>query len=131
MDREKVIKGWECHIEADTLGCADCPYREGWRTCCFEDTLYKDVYAVLKEQEELLRKLQNDKNKLCIEVSEWKHKFHERPFKMHKEKSVNPICTGGYMHFETCFVCPTCSEPIFDDARFCSGCGNPVLWEGR
>ena len=38
-------------MEADTLGCADCPYREGWRTCNFADTLYKDVYALLKEQE--------------------------------------------------------------------------------
>lgn len=51
MDREKVIKGWECHMEADTLGCADCPYRQGWRTCNFADTLFKDVYALLKEQE--------------------------------------------------------------------------------
>ena len=50
-DREKVIKGWKCHIEAATLGCANCPYREGWRTCNFADTLYKDVYAMLKEQE--------------------------------------------------------------------------------
>lgn len=49
-DREKVIKGWECHMEADTLKCADCPYREGWRTCNFADTLFKDVYAMLKEQ---------------------------------------------------------------------------------
>jgi hypothetical protein len=51
IDREKVIKGWECHMEADTLKCADCPYREGWRTCNYADTLYKDVYALLKEHE--------------------------------------------------------------------------------
>lgn len=38
-------------MEADTLKCADCPYREGWRTCNFADTLFKDVYALLKEQE--------------------------------------------------------------------------------
>lgn len=50
-DLEKVIKGWECHMEADTLKCADCPYREGWRTCNYADTLYKDVYDLLKEQE--------------------------------------------------------------------------------
>lgn len=37
-------------MEADTLKCADCPYREGWRTCNYADTLYKDVYALLKEQ---------------------------------------------------------------------------------
>ena len=57
MDREKVIKGWECHMEADTLGCADCPYRQGWRTCNFADTLFNDVYALLKEQEEEIRQL--------------------------------------------------------------------------
>lgn len=51
MDLEKVIKGWECHMKADTLKCADCPYREGWRTCNYADTLYKDVYDLLKEQE--------------------------------------------------------------------------------
>lgn len=38
-------------MEADTLGCADCPYRQGWRTCNFADTLFKDVYSLLKEQE--------------------------------------------------------------------------------
>lgn len=91
MDREKVIKGWECHMEADTLKCADCPYREGWRTCNFADTLFKDVYALLKEQEELLRKLQNDKDKLCIEVSKWKHKFHDAPPKFVSQGVVDQI----------------------------------------
>lgn len=43
-------------MEADTLKCADCPYREGWRTCNFADTLFKDVYALLKEQEAKERK---------------------------------------------------------------------------
>ena len=48
-----------------------------------------------------------------------------------EQNSIYPICTGGYIHFETPFVCPKCATPIFDDARFCSGCGRPVLWEGR
>ena len=52
LDRGKVIKGWECHMEADTLECADCPYREGWRTCNYAETLYKDVYVMLKEKKE-------------------------------------------------------------------------------
>ena len=69
MDREKVIKGWECHMEADTLKCADCPYREGWRTCNFADTLFKDVYALLKEQEaetgHWIDSAGNDKCSIC------------------------------------------------------------------
>lgn len=51
INKEKVINGWECHMESDTLRCADCPYRDGWRTCNYADTLYKDVYDLLKEQE--------------------------------------------------------------------------------
>ena len=38
-----------------------------------------DAIALLKEQEEMLRKLQKDKDKLCLEVSNWKHKFHDAP----------------------------------------------------
>ena len=48
-DREKVIKGLECHAE---VNCIECPYRDGWRTCQFGDTLLADAIALLKEQEE-------------------------------------------------------------------------------
>lgn len=52
-DREKVIKGLECHAE---VNCVECPYRDGWRTCPFGETLLSDVLAadaltLLKEQE--------------------------------------------------------------------------------
>ena len=47
-DREKVIKGLECHAE---VNCVDCPYRDGWRTCPFGETLLADALALLKEQE--------------------------------------------------------------------------------
>ena len=51
IDREKVIKGLECHAE---VNCVECPYRDGWRTCPFGETLLADALALLKEQESLL-----------------------------------------------------------------------------
>lgn len=47
-DIEKVIKGLECHAE---VNCVECPYRDGWRTCSFGETLLADALAMLKEQE--------------------------------------------------------------------------------
>lgn len=49
-DREKVIKGLECHVKGD---CAECPYREGWHTCNLtpESGLFADTLALLKAQE--------------------------------------------------------------------------------
>ena len=46
-DLEKVIKGLECHAE---VNCVECPYRDGWRTCPFGETLLADALALLKEQ---------------------------------------------------------------------------------
>ena len=50
IDREKVIKGLECHAE---VNCVECPYRDGWRTCPFGETLLADAIDLLKEQEPL------------------------------------------------------------------------------
>ena len=47
-DLEKVIKGLECHAE---VNCVECPYRDGWRTCPFGETLLADALALLKGQE--------------------------------------------------------------------------------
>ena len=49
MDREKVIKGLECHAE---VNCVECPYRDGWRTCPFGETLLADALALLKQEAE-------------------------------------------------------------------------------
>ena len=46
-DLEKVIKGLECHAE---VNCVECPYRDGWRTCPFGETLLADALALLKGQ---------------------------------------------------------------------------------
>jgi len=51
-DREKVIKGLECHAE---VNCVECPYRDGWRTCPFGETLLADALTLLKEQEAVVR----------------------------------------------------------------------------
>ena len=48
IDREKVIKGLECH---QSSYCVDCPYRKGWATCNAAETLFVDAIALLKEQE--------------------------------------------------------------------------------
>lgn len=101
MDREKVIKGWECHMEADTLKCADCPYREGWRTCNYADTLYKDVYALLKEQEPIL--LENQ----------------------HKPYGISTNANSPWIS-----RCPRCGKKVEGkQTRFCKYCGQAVKWE--
>ena len=77
-DREKVMTWLEiCGKNNDCSGC--CPYSENgfgeYGQC--RESLMADAYDLLKEQEELLRKLQKDKDKLCLEVSEWRHRFHD------------------------------------------------------
>ena len=50
-DREKVIKGLECHV--NLFKCHDCPYVDaihpGWG--CHLEELIADALALLKEQE--------------------------------------------------------------------------------
>lgn len=98
-------------MEADTLKCADCPYREGWGTCNYADTLYKDVYALLKEQEP----------KQTI-----KQIFHV----MMNRDYENPVEVTRYD-----WLCPTCKsllcrdiDVIDDNYRFCKVCGQAVKW---
>lgn len=54
--------------------------------------MLRDALELLKEQDERLCKLQKDKNKLCLEVSEWKHKFHDAPPKFVSQGVVDQIC---------------------------------------
>ena len=48
VDMKKVIEGLECHAE---VNCVECPYRDGWRTRPFGETLLADALILLKEQE--------------------------------------------------------------------------------
>lgn len=56
MDREKVIKGVECHRKkiqtTNAVSCLECPYSEPnpIREWCMSG-LMDDIYAMLKEQE--------------------------------------------------------------------------------
>ena len=87
-----------------------------------------DALAMLKEQEEWLRKFQKDKDKLCLEVSEWKHKFHDRP---EQEKE-----NGHWIVLEYCanegIYCSKCMNKIFDRSikpkkklsNYCPNCGS-------
>lgn len=81
MDKEKVI-AW--------LADEELYYREHGDT--HNSLMACDALALLKEQDERLRKLQKDKDKLCFEISEWKHKFHDAPPKFVSQGVVNQIC---------------------------------------
>lgn len=95
MDREKVIKGLECLArkqEPMANPCSKCDYhnRPNFAFCVVD--VATDALAMLKEQDELLRKLQKDKDKLCLEISKWKHKFHDAPPKFVSQGVVDQIC---------------------------------------
>lgn len=104
-DREKIIKGWECHMEADTLGCADCPYRQGWRTCNFADTLFKDVYALLKDQE-AKPMIENELGWNCRSCG----------------MTLIEKTASGY-------PCNLIDLPEDEPIHFCPRCGQEVKWE--
>jgi len=86
---ENVIKGIDICLQRFRCG-EDCPYYNTEKIGCMEQ-LREDALALLQEQEERLRKLQKDKDKLCLEVSEWKHKFHDAPPKFVSQGVVDQI----------------------------------------
>ena len=140
-DREKVIKGWECHMETDPIGCADCPYRQGWRTCNFADTLFKDVYALLKEQEakppihvheeypEHDWKTDEDGK-----IDEWamSYEFHNGPMCKRCYHSFCIHCEPNGFNDGPCVIdeykCPKCECILQKGTKFCSECGQAVKW---
>lgn len=82
------------------------------------------IKGLLKEQDELLHKLQKDKDKLCLEVSEWKHKYHDRPLK--EQEAVKPkIDALGNPY------CPECKVLVYKTWNFCPHCGGKMKQEGR
>ena len=89
-DIEKVIKGLGYCSEGNCLD-NDCPYKKYQATEWCRSVLEKDAIELLKEQDERLRKLQKDKDNLCLEISEWKHKFHDAPPKFVSQGVVDQI----------------------------------------
>lgn len=67
-DREKVINEFELFIKEFHPACTS----EG-----VELDMFREVLALLKEQEELLHKKEKDIDKLCVEISRLKHKIHD------------------------------------------------------
>jgi len=107
-DREKVIKGLECHAE---VNCVECPYRDGWRTCPFGETLLADALALLKQEAKQA-------------IKQTYHVMMNRDYE-------NPIEVTRYD-----WLCPNCKsllcrdiDVIDDNYHFCKVCGQAVKWE--
>ena len=84
-----------------------------------------DAITLLKEQEELLRKLQKDKDKLCLDVSEWKHKYHDRQLKEQEpvEPKINEYGEAYCICGENVGIIP-CSKSLPSiRSKYCSECG--------
>lgn len=81
MDREKVIKGLECHRidNKHRINCADCPYYvdDDNHINCVND-LHADVLALLKEQDKRINMKQRRIDQLCKQLTDLKHRFHEK-----------------------------------------------------
>lgn len=129
MDREKVKYSIERCISHVPDACRDCAYDAGhlYNECV--EMMLKDALELLKEQEELLSKLQKDKDKLCLEVSEWKHKFHDRQIK-EQEAVVHPEPSCEMTYITDC-CCDLCGVQLIREDNFCRCCGKRIEWEGR
>ena len=118
-DMEKVINEYEDYVNS---------YISLTTSHDYEFEMHKAVLALLKEQEERLRKLQKDKDKLCLEVSEWKHKFHDRP---EQDKEIGHWIVLKYCAIEGIY-CSKCLNKIFDRStkpkkklsNYCPNCGS-------
>ena len=99
MNREKVIKGLECHRIDNNhrINCADCPYyvEDDNYIQCVND-LHDDALALLKEQEAVEPKKEDD---------------------------------GTPEHWTMWrYACGDCGQPIDRMDRYCRGCGKQVKW---
>lgn len=124
MEREKVIKGLE-EAEVMLIQAVD---RGGEMAVmgafkCLNRVT--DALALLKEQDEWLHKKQHDIDRLCNEISEWKHKFHDKSLK--EQESVEPRRINGKRnHF---IKCGNCNYDLLTGYLFCPRCGKAVKWE--
>ena len=117
-DREKVIKGLECHAKG-ARGCLfDCPY--GNENGC-QLLLCSDALALLKEQEH------KDRMYHALE-DDWK-RLKEL---LKEQEAVAPILIreGRNKNYND-YVCPRCDNEVVYEQNYCSECGVQFLWEGR
>lgn len=143
MDREKVIKGLECHqIDKDhRINCSDCPYH------CDEfmnglNELHNDAIALLKEQEAKPpvniheeypeHDWERDKNG-DIDYFAYEGDYHNGPACMRCNYAFCIHCDPDGWNKEPCIIdeykCPKCGKYITKRTKFCSDCGQAMKWE--
>ena len=116
-DREKVIKGLECHAKG-AKGCLfDCPY--GNENGC-QLLLCSDALALLKKQDEIIKELQNAYGYL-------QDQFFDTQDKLLKEQeAIEPRVSTAEQR------CGHCNKVIeMDGWQSCPWCGKRIDWEGR
>ena len=89
-----------------------------------------ELLALLKEMDGLLHKKQKDIDRLCVEISELKHRIHDDVMKEHEGE------TGHWIVLEYCanegIYCSKCMNKIFDRStkpkkklsNYCPNCGS-------
>ena len=119
MSRDELIKKFSDYVY----------YFNAYCTSDAEDhEMLKAVLALLKEHDELLRKKQHDVDRLCNEISEWKHKFHDKLLK--EQEPIKP--KSKVRHGEACQYqhwCGNCMVMLHGKPKFCPNCGRAVKWE--
>ena len=124
IEHECMLRG--AHDDCDRK-CADCELVQ-------EDDelheMYTNVVWLLKEQDGLLHKKQKDIDRLCVEISELKHRIHDDVMKEHEGE------TGHWIVLEYCanegIYCSKCMNKIFDRStkpkkklsNYCPNCGS-------
>ena len=116
-DREKVIKGLQEIVDDNWMKT----HADWYVSVC------SDALALLKEQDELLHKKHKDIDRLCAEISEWKHKYHDRPLK-EQEAVVHPEPSCEMTYITDC-CCDLCGVQLIREDNFCRCCGKPIVWE--
>lgn len=124
-DREKVIWGWERCMKhtcpsIDSKEYADCEYTVG--LYCRQDLLIDDTIALLKEQDETIKELQNAYGYLQKQFFEVQDELLKEQEGMLVEYSVfDGIKYGG---------CPRCNARIDNlvNPKACGYCGQVVKW---
>ena len=78
-DIEKVIKAWEIFRSSNPYQiCDGREFRAISEPEYCMGQMIADTIEMLKEQDKLLRKKQKDIDKLCCDIADLKHRFHEK-----------------------------------------------------
>ena len=105
-DREKVIKGLECCTSEQA--CKGCPYSqsETGHLCSFN--CLHDALAMLKEQEGIIKTLEDKNTKLMLLINEYLKKEREAEAVVRCKDCSNWI--PGYITDDDDFIPPKCGK---------------------